>query len=38
VEQLVVRDRLERPLCFHDWNIGRAFSTSWEGAGAHQRG
>ena len=32
VEQLVVRDRLERALVFHDGNIGRAFSTSWERA------
>ena len=38
VEQLVVRDRLERSLLFHDWNIGPAFSTSWEGASATQRG
>ena len=37
VEQLVVRDRLERPLCFHDWNIGPAFLTSQDDVGAQQR-
>jgi hypothetical protein len=37
VEQLVVRDGLERSFLFHDGNIGPAFSTSWEGAGAKQR-
>jgi len=36
VEQLVVRDRLERSF-FHDRNIGHAFSTSWESAAAKQR-
>ena len=32
-EQLVVRDRFERALMFHRRNMGRAFSTSWEGGG-----
>ena len=37
VEQLVVRNRLERSLVFHDRNIGPAFSTSWDGASPKQR-
>src|SRR5262245_36200048 len=28
MEDLVVRDRLERPFVLHVWNIGRVFSTS----------
>src|SRR5437879_6430168 len=37
LEPLVVRDRSERSLLFHDQNIGPGFSTSWEGAGAKRR-
>jgi hypothetical protein len=37
VEQLVVRDRLQRPILFHGWNIRPAFSNSWDGASAKQR-
>ena len=36
VEQRVVRNRLERSRLFHDWNIGLAFSTSWENARTKQ--
>jgi hypothetical protein len=28
MEELVVRDRLERPFVLHGWNIRRVFSTS----------
>jgi hypothetical protein len=38
LEQFVVRDRLERSLVFHSPNIGLTFSTSWDRAGAPQRG
>src|SRR5258706_14899076 len=37
VEQLVVRDRLEPSFLFHDSNIGRALSTSWQGAWVYTR-
>jgi len=35
-EQLVVGDGLERSFVFHEGNIGCAFSTSWESAGAQK--
>ena len=38
LEQLIVRDGLERSFVFHEGNIGHPFSTSWEGAGAKKRG
>jgi len=38
VEQLVVRDRLEWSLLFHEENIGPGFSTAWERTATKQRG
>jgi hypothetical protein len=35
-KQVIVRDRLERSFVFHDQNIGRVFSTSWESARTNQ--
>jgi hypothetical protein len=29
-KQVVVRDRFERPLSFHAWNIGLPFSNHWD--------